>query len=332
LKIVPFTAEMIAEAGRLLALCHQRARTVIDALPSRFEAEQDAVRALQIEWEKTGASGVAALDGEQFVGYIIGQKQENPVRGRHVWISLSGQAIAAGQSVELYQDMYAVAAQEWVDQGYFYHCALVPASDPHLLQTWFCLGFGHEQVHGLLSLENRQHEAGPSCRLEGVTIRLATPEDREAIADVSQLIRAYQAKSPIFGVALPEDAAKIREGYSHLVDDSQVDLWIAKKADQVISFQAYFPAESDPSALMTPDHCVELGIAATRPEYRGLGVNYVLTGRGLAHAKAKGYHYCMTDWRMTNLQSSRYWPRQGFAPVAYRVSRLIDQRISWAKG
>lgn len=217
-------------------------------------------------------------------------------------------------------------------KGYFYHCALVPASNPHLLQIWFCLGFGYEQAHGLLSLEKRPYNEFSTGNLEGIQIRLATPEDREEIADVSQLIRTYQAKSPIFGVALPEDAAKIRDGYSRLVDDSQVDLWIAKKADQIISFQTYFPTESDPSAFMTPDHCVELGIAATRPEYRGLGVQYALTGRGLAHAKAKGYHYCMTDWRVTNLQSSRYWPRQGFEPVVYRVSRLIDSRISWARG
>lgn len=29
---------------------------------------------------------------------------------------------------------------------------------------------------------------------------------------------------------------------------------------------------------------------------------------------------------------SRYWPRQGFLPIAYRLSRFIDPRIAWAIG
>jgi len=330
LKIVSFSTDRLTEAGRLLALCQKRANAAIPALPSQGVTEEMAIRALTDEWEKTGVSGAAALDGDKLVGYVIGQKQENAMRGRHVWISLAGQAIAAEQPVELYRDLYAAAAEEWVDEGYFYHCAMVPAGNPELLQTWFCLGFGHEQVHGLLSLKQFQPSAS-SLRVEGVELRLATPDDREAIADVSSLIRTYQAKSPVFGVALPEDAQKIRDGYSGLVDDPQVDLWIAKKGEEIISFQAYFPADSDPFA-MTPEHCIELGIAATQPEYRGSGINFALTTRGLAHAKEKGYHYCITDWRMTNLQSSRYWPRQGFVPVVYRLSRLIDHRIAWAKG
>ncbi|MFP3390975.1 GNAT family N-acetyltransferase [Brevibacillus sp. SIMBA_040] len=330
LKIVTFSTGRLTEAGRLLALCQKRANAAIPALLSQGETEKLAIRVLAGEWEKTGVSGAAALEGDKLVGYVIGQKQENAMRGRHVWISLVGQAIALEQPVELYRDLYAAAAQEWVDEGYFYHCAMVPAGNPDLLQTWFCLGFGHEQVHGLLSLKQFQPSAS-SLRVDGVELRLATPEDREAFADVSPLIRTYQAKSPVFGVALPEDAHKIRDGYSGLVDDPQVDLWIAKKGGEIISFQAYFPADPDP-ITMTPEHCIELGVAGTQPEYRGSGINFALTTRGLAHAKEKGYHYCITDWRMTNLQSSRYWPRQGFVPIVYRLSRLIDHRIAWAKG
>jgi hypothetical protein len=29
---------------------------------------------------------------------------------------------------------------------------------------------------------------------------------------------------------------------------------------------------------------------------------------------------------------SRFWPRRGFRPVAYRRVRRVDQRIAWANG
>jgi hypothetical protein len=38
----------------------------------------------------------------------------------------------------------------------------------------------------------------------------------------------------------------------------------------------------------------------------------------------------VTDWRVTNLLSSRFWPRQGFRPVVYRLTRRIDARVAWA--
>jgi ribosomal protein S18 acetylase RimI-like enzyme len=331
MKIVPFSAGMLPEAAQLLAERHRRDRRAIPELPVRCEETKEAMKSLRAVWEKKEVTGVAAIDGDRVIGYLIGQKAENAVRGRHVWMDVAGHAVASGRSVELYRDMYAEASSSWVEEGYFYHCSVLPASDPAIWNSWFCLGFGHEQVHGILSLENDVPVVEPTGNL-GVEIRLATPDDRQKIADVSQWIRTYQAKAPIFGVALPEDAIKVRDGYASLVEDESVDLWIAEKEGRVISFQAYFQTDMESTNMLAPNQCVELGVAATLSEYRGLGVNYTLSGKGLSHAKEKGYLFAMTDWRMTNLQSSRCWPRLGFRPVAYRLSRLIDHRIAWARG
>ncbi|MED4583416.1 GNAT family N-acetyltransferase [Brevibacillus choshinensis] len=332
MNIVPFTYDLIDEAAKLLARRHQRDRLATPVLPSRFESEQVAEQAIRADWEKTVATGVAAIEKGSLIGYLFGGKVENSTRGRHVWVSLAGHGIAGDQHAELYKDLYAAASQHWVDEGYFAHYSLVPANDTALVNTWFCLGFGHEQVHGSLPLHSFHEPVVADMRVPNVQLRLATPKDRQAMADVSQLIRTYQAAAPTFGVALPEDAQKIRDGYSQLVDDPDVDLWLVEKEGQVLSFQAYFPAEEEPSAMLVPANGIELGVAATQPEYRGLGFNHALTQHGLMHAKAKGMEYVLTDWRMTNLQSSRYWPRQGFLPIAYRLSRFIDPRIAWAIG
>lgn len=313
-----------------MASRHRSDRALLPALPVCYENENTAALAIETEWSKPGITGVAAVDGERLIGYLFGQKIDSPLRGRHVWVSLAGHALAPELSAEWYRDLYSFASQQWVDEGYFLHCSLLPASDPAILDAWFRLGFGHEQVHALLSLE---HEFPTALPLDQrVEIRLATPDDRELLSNVSSLIRTYQANAPTLAVALPEDAQKVREGYGKLAVDPEADIWLALKDGEVISFQGYFPTSESKADMITPDRCVELGIAATRPEFGGRGINYALTVHGFTHARDKGYKYCMTDWRMTNLQSSRYWPRQGFRPAAYRVSRLIDQRIAWAKG
>jgi ribosomal protein S18 acetylase RimI-like enzyme len=61
------------------------------------------------------------------------------------------------------------------------------------------------------------------------------------------------------------------------------------------------------------------------------GIGTLLTRTGLAQARASGYRFCETDWRSTNLVSSRFWLKQGFRPVAYRLVRRIDPRIAWPK-
>ena len=73
-------------------------------------------------------------------------------------------------------------------------------------------------------------------------------------------------------------------------------------------------------------------MAATHPELRGRGVGSALTRVGLADAAAHGYTACVVDWRVTNLLSSRFWPRQGFQPAVYRLVRRVDPRIIWAQG
>jgi tRNA(Met) C34 N-acetyltransferase TmcA len=44
----------------------------------------------------------------------------------------------------------------------------------------------------------------------------------------------------------------------------------------------------------------------------------------------KGVQYIITDWRITNLASSTFWPKCGFVPLYHRMQRTIDSRVGWA--
>ncbi|WP_218276442.1 GNAT family N-acetyltransferase, partial [Pseudomonas sp. FW305-BF6] len=80
------------------------------------------------------------------------------------------------------------------------------------------------------------------------------------------------------------------------------------------------------------DSCVSLVVGATVETARGIGVSSALLQNGLTHAKESGYTSCETDWRMTNLESSRFWSKNGFKPLVHRLVRHIDSRVLWAKG
>ena len=48
-----------------------------------------------------------------------------------------------------------------------------------------------------------------------------------------------------------------------------------------------------------------------------------LTEHVLAWAHEQGIPVMTTDWRMTNLWASRFWPKRGFRPVFLRLYRHI---------
>jgi GNAT superfamily N-acetyltransferase len=231
---------------------------------------------------------------------------------------------------ELYRDLYAAAGPQWLAHGCFKHYALVPAAENAVLAAWYGLGFGQEQVYALRPLTDADRD--PGVVPEEVTIRQARPDDGPALSEVATLIARHQAGAPVWIPVPPEHLPELRGGYAELVDDPQATVWLALRGDQVVGFQAYFTTQPADDDLLTPEACIELKVAGTHEGERGQGIGRLLTQRGLAEARAQGYDYCLADWVATNLLSSRFWPRQGFRPMIYRLMRNIDARVLWANG
>ena len=75
--------------------------------------------------------------------------------------------------------------------------------------------------------------------------------------------------------------------------------------------------------LVQPDGAACLGWAVSRPEVRGSGTGSALTDAAFAWAHEQGYAAMVTDWRETNLLSSRFWPARGFRRSFLRLYRSI---------
>jgi len=109
------------------------------------------------------------------------------------------------------------------------------------------------------------------------------------------------------------------------LDKSEEGLFLACRDGRAVGLLAVAPVElsSVHIGLARPDEACILGFAVTDPEARGAGVGLALTAAAFEWARAHGFSTIVTDYRVTNLLSSRFWPRRGFRPTFLRLYRSI---------
>src|SRR5262245_56289970 len=127
-EYLPFTEEMIPEAGKLLAERHQRNRKDLSLLPVRFEDSQIAVKAVEALWRNKLKSGYAAFRDRSMVAYLIGETSANPW-GRGGYVYLPGYAKAPAENPRIIQDLYTLLGDGWVKKGCFDHYLYISAAD-----------------------------------------------------------------------------------------------------------------------------------------------------------------------------------------------------------
>lgn len=290
----------------------------------------EARQAIEATLAKPMTNGVAAFRDGKMVAYLIGEMVLDQLWGRSAWVRMPGMAVAEGESVEVIRDLYAVLGERWLNFGIFFHFAVAPVADRELLDAWFRLSFGVEQMYALLDLNTIDRFPAPTPA--GLEIRRIRPDDRGHLEYLSTVTWHHQIKAPCWGIHLPERQAQHRKDYGDLVDDDEGIIWLALLDGEPVGLQGYWPMPGTPDDMLAGTDTIELACAATVEAVRGQGINTALTRQGITHARELGYRYCQTDWRSTNLLSSRFWPKQGFVPVSYRLVRRIDARITWAQG
>jgi ribosomal protein S18 acetylase RimI-like enzyme len=305
-RLVPFEERHLPEAAALLADRHRRHRLVEPLLPDVDDFEEQVAR----DWRHEGASGAVALDGDEVAGYLIGYPREDPA-GTYVWIDLAGHA---AREPELVRDLYQSAAAAWVEAGLKRHMVFVPALR-ELVEPWSRLSFG---VSAALAARETAIEPEPA---PGITVRASLPADLERVAMLATEMAKVLAASPSFsGHAVPT-AEESDEEWSDTWDDPRFTHFVAEHRGEIAGeLLLYRRPEGD---LRVPPSSIDLAHAATEPSLRGTGVGLALTAHALSWANAHGYDTMITDWRMTNLLASRFWPRRGFRETFLRLYRSI---------
>jgi GNAT superfamily N-acetyltransferase len=311
-EVRPFDPADIPAAGALLAERHRRHRRAVPLLSARYEDIEPATAEVNAAFVN-GSGSVAVRDG-RVVGYLIGAAKADDW-GPNIWVEAAGQAVDGAEAM---RDMYALAAARWVEEGRTAHYVLAPASDVDLLRAWYRLAFGQQHAHGI-------REVATSTTPSKVTVRRAVRADIPVLAELEVELPRHQGGTPTFAGRTPPTVEECIAEWETDIDSGEYTTFVAEVDGTVVGSAIGCPLEksSAHTGLSRPDNAGFLGFAAVRPAARGAGAGRALGEAVLAWAGEAGFDSVVTDWRVTNLLSSRAWPALGFAESFLRLHRLI---------
>jgi GNAT superfamily N-acetyltransferase len=316
LVLRPFEAADLVAAARLLAERHAKHRRKHPLLPAAYEDPTVALTEVGAVWETEGASGSVLVEGDEIAGYLLGATKPAKLWGPNVWVERAGHAVRDPEKV---RDLYGHAATTWHEQGLTAHYALVP-DDAELVDAWFRLGFGSQQAHAVRAVPST-----PYAKRAGLTVRRAVRDDVPVLAELDLALPQHQGLSPVFSAGEVPTLEEALADCEETLDDPEYATFVAVHNGRVIgtSIGCSLEKSSAHSGLAQPDNAAFLAFAAVFPDARGLGAGRALGEAVLNWAAKAGYDKVVTDWRVTNLLSSRAWPSLGFVQTFHRLHRLL---------
>ena len=268
-----------------------------------------------------GATGEVAVDDDGLACFLLGGSKASGTWGENVWIEGAGQAVTDAETV---RDLYAAAATRWAADGRDAHYVLVPAYDPALVDAEFRLGFGQQHVHAVREVPESSSSPAPA-KADGVSVRTARREDIPVLAELDPVLPRHQGLSPVFSSGGIPTLQEATEDWEESFDNKRFAYLVAEHGGRVVGAAVGCALEKSSShtPLTRPDKAGFLGFAAVLPGARGLGAGRALGEAVLDWTRDEGFTSAATDWRATNLLSSRTWPRLGFRPTFLRLHRRL---------
>ena len=307
LEIQPFSDDHLEAAAELLAERHRSHREAEPLLPELG----DPLAAVEADWRADDASGVFASRGGEPVGYLIAAPTAVAnMSWMRVWIA--GQAIRG--DCEAMRDVYAAAAQRWFDEGHARHAVFVPSHDAELVDAWFRLSFGASAIFAT-------RETGPEEGFDGsVIIRPGTPDDFSDAARLEIAMSESMVPAPSFSGIVTQGHDEVLAEWQEDGDGDDYELFVAERDGRIVGHTLLYRRPPD---LRVSEESIDLAQVSTEPDARGTGVGRAMTAHALRWAHEHGHPVMTTDWRMTNLYASRFWPKRGFRPTFLRLYRSI---------
>jgi ribosomal protein S18 acetylase RimI-like enzyme len=298
-----FTDTDVDTAAELLAERHSRHREAEPLLP----ADVDFRAQIESEWGAEGANGVISPQGYLFARPLP------YMRGGLTWMvaGIGGHAVSGDP--EHARDLYAAAAARWHDAGHVRHAVFVPSHDDALVDAWFRLSFG---ASGALATRETEPEPPPE---PAFALRRGTPADLEVAAQLDAAMSGSMGPSPSFSQPPPTHEEYV-DDWRGTWEEEQFVHFVAESDGAVVGHILLYKRPHD---LRVPRNSIDLANASTFPHARGSGAGRALTEYVLHWAFEHGYPAMTTDWRMTNILASRFWPRRGFRRTFLRLYRAL---------
>src|SRR5262249_54072351 len=138
-------------------------------------------------------------------------------------------------------------------------------------------------------------------------------------------LRVHQKGSPTFSALLFGTVEEAIAGWEEDFDDPDYVTFVIERDGAIVGMAvgSALDKSSSNTGLIRPDHAGYLNIASVLPAARGQGAGRVLGQAVIDWCVEAGFDCVGTDWRTTNLLSSRAWPNLGFVPTFLRLHRTI---------
>ena len=308
LRFEAFTDAHLDDAAKLLEERHRRHLASGALLADQPDFRGELEQALAAD----RASGSVLVQNQALCGYLVAAPQQLTNTGL-TWMLAGFAGLAFEGDPEGIRDLYAHAATRWVEDGHTRHGLYVPAPETEQIDAWFRLCFGASGV-------TAARETGPDSFESPVRVRDGTPEDLEDAARLDRAMADSMRPAPSFsGQGADSQEFAVKE-WRDTWDDEQFKHFIAELDGRSAGHLLLWTGRT---GLRIPAGSIDLAAASTEPEARGAGVGRALTAHALTWAQEHGYPTMTTDWRMTNLLASRFWPKRGFRPTFLRMYRSI---------
>lgn len=266
--------------------------------------------------------GIVAHYNNKIVGYIVAKLIEFPLRGKHAWVPYEGLVVDNNfDTKDIIRNMYKYAAEKWVQKGFFNHSINIPLGNPVYFEALMHLSFAIEQVYALLDLRDFNSQKFKN----NYDIRSIDIKDSSILGEMSSIISNHQSKSPTFNPVPKEVLQRIKEAFENLVHEDDVIVYLAEKEKETLGFFEFEFVNED---LMIPKACIELVTAGVINTKRNKGVGKQLMNFSVKELKKLNYNYIITDWKVSNLQASNFYPKFNFKAFAYRMQRVIQPAYS----
>jgi GNAT superfamily N-acetyltransferase len=306
LRFEPFSDAHLDDAAELLAERHRRHLASGALLGEEPDFRAEVAQARNAE----GASGSVLIEDGRLSGYLVAAPR---TFGPLTWVVADVAGFALDGDAELARDLYAHAAARWVEDGRTRHAVYLPASAREQIDAWFRLSFGASAYTAAREIEPEPFESQ-------VVVRDGTPEDLEEAARLDRAMSDSMTPAPSFSGLEPQSQEAAVEEWRDTWDDDVFVHFVAELDARVVGHLVLYTGRT---GLRIPAGSIDLAAASTEPEARGSGVGRALTAHAFTWAHEAGYRVMTTDWRMTNLLASRFWPKRGFRPTFLRLYRSI---------
>ena len=153
-----------------------------------------------------------------------------------------------------------------------------------------------------------------------VEIRRGTPDDFGEAARLERELSSAMQPAPSFSEIPLQSLEEIEAEWREDEDLDKYELFVAERDGRIVGQILLYRRPHD---LRVPRRSIDLAQASTEPEARGTGVGRALTAHVIRWAHEHDYPVMTTDWRLTNLWASRFWPQRGFRVSFLRLYRSI---------